>query len=82
VCDLRGKKQRFEILAVLEFNSTRKRMSVVCRNTEDGVIRLFTKGADSVIMERMKAGIFIYIFIFIYFYLYFYFFMATLGGNY
>lgn len=31
-------------------------MSVVCRNTEDGVIRLLCKGADSVIMERMKEG--------------------------
>jgi phospholipid-transporting ATPase len=57
ICDIRGKRQRFEILAVLEFNSTRKRMSVVCRNAEDGVIRLFCKGADSVIMERMKLGI-------------------------
>ena len=44
------------MLAVLEFNSTRKRMSVICRNAEDGVIRLFCKGADSVIMERMQSG--------------------------
>lgn len=56
VCDLRGKRKRFEILAVLEFNSTRKRMSVICRNQQDGVIRLLCKGADSVIMERMKSG--------------------------
>lgn len=56
VCDLRGKRKRFEILAVLEFNSTRKRMSVICRSPHDGVIRLFCKGADSVIMERMKSG--------------------------
>lgn len=31
-------------------------MSIICRNTEDGVIRLFCKGADSVIMDRMKQG--------------------------
>lgn len=56
ICDIRGKRQRFEVLAVLEFNSTRKRMSVICRNVDDGVIRLFCKGADTVIMERMKPG--------------------------
>jgi len=32
-------------LNVLEFNSTRKRMSVVVKN-EEGKIFLFTKGAD------------------------------------
>jgi magnesium-transporting ATPase (P-type) len=36
---------------VLEFNSTRKRMSVIVRN-EQGQLLLYTKGADNVIYER------------------------------
>jgi len=44
----------YEILNILEFNSTRKRMSVICRN-HDGRIRLFCKGADSIIKDRLTA---------------------------
>lgn len=43
------------MLNTLEFNSTRKRFSVIVR-TPDKKIILLTKGADSVIMERMKKG--------------------------
>lgn len=41
-------------LKVLEFNSTRKRMSVILRRS-DGEIILFCKGADSVIYKRLSA---------------------------
>lgn len=47
-----GETQEFEILNVCEFNSTRKRMSTVVR-CPDGKIRLFCKGADTVILERL-----------------------------
>ena len=54
-----GDKERpetYEILNVLEFNSTRKRMSVICRNPQ-GKIILYCKGADTVIYERLaKKG--------------------------
>ncbi|KAJ7530962.1 hypothetical protein O6H91_14G026500 [Diphasiastrum complanatum] len=53
-----GKKvqREYKILNLLEFNSTRKRMSVILRN-EDGQIFLFCKGADSVIFDRLgKQG--------------------------
>ncbi|KAI5069580.1 hypothetical protein GOP47_0015881 [Adiantum capillus-veneris] len=56
--DLSGRKleREYKVLNLLEFNSTRKRMSVVVRD-EDGQIYLFCKGADSVIFERLsKAG--------------------------
>lgn len=43
---------RYEILNVIEFTSARKRMSVIVR-TPDGKIKLFCKGADSVIYERL-----------------------------
>ncbi len=50
-----GSLHKYEILNTCVFNSTRKRMSVVCR-CPDGRIRIFTKGADNVIMERLKPG--------------------------
>ncbi|GAV61079.1 E1-E2_ATPase domain-containing protein/HAD domain-containing protein [Cephalotus follicularis] len=45
----------YEILNVLEFNSTRKRQSVVCRYP-DGRLVLYCKGADTVIFERLADG--------------------------
>lgn len=42
----------YELLAVCEFNSTRKRMSTIFR-CPDGKIRIYTKGADTVILERL-----------------------------
>ncbi|KAJ7538191.1 hypothetical protein O6H91_11G037600 [Diphasiastrum complanatum] len=42
----------YEILNVLEFNSTRKRQSVICRYP-NGRLVLYCKGADTVIYERM-----------------------------
>ncbi|KAF3662676.1 Phospholipid-transporting ATPase 3 [Capsicum annuum] len=45
----------YEILNVLEFNSTRKRQSVVCRYPE-GRLVLYCKGADNVIYERLLDG--------------------------
>ncbi|XP_004489949.1 phospholipid-transporting ATPase 3-like [Cicer arietinum] len=52
-----GKTQdvSYEILNVLEFNSTRKRQSVVCRYP-DGRLVLYCKGADNVIFERLADG--------------------------
>ncbi|XP_064784789.1 phospholipid-transporting ATPase IA-like isoform X1 [Oncorhynchus masou masou] len=47
-----GTEQRFELLNVLEFTSDRKRMSVIMR-TPSGRIRLYCKGADSVIYDRL-----------------------------
>ncbi|TFY79586.1 hypothetical protein EWM64_g4423 [Hericium alpestre] len=50
-----GESQEFEILNVLEFNSTRKRMSTVIRGS-DGKIKLYCKGADNVILERLSKN--------------------------
>lgn len=44
--------REYKVLNLLEFNSTRKRMSVVVQD-EDGQIFIFCKGADSVIFERL-----------------------------
>ncbi|ODM97804.1 Phospholipid-transporting ATPase IA [Orchesella cincta] len=48
------KLERFELLTTLEFTSTRKRMSVIVR-APDGKIRLYVKGADSMILQRLKV---------------------------
>ncbi|KAL7089629.1 hypothetical protein ACP275_13G196000 [Erythranthe tilingii] len=45
-------KREYKLLNLLEFNSSRKRMSVVVRN-EEGEIFLFCKGADEVIFDRL-----------------------------
>lgn len=47
----------YELLNVLEFNSTRKRMSVIVRkHDESGRLFLLCKGADNVIFERLAKG--------------------------
>ena len=47
--------ETYEILDVIDFSSTRKRMSVVVR-FPDGRICVICKGADSVVMERLKMA--------------------------
>lgn len=49
-----GQEHEYELLAVCEFNSTRKRMSCIYR-CPDGKIRCYCKGADTVILERLGA---------------------------
>ncbi|KAJ5339437.1 hypothetical protein N7452_006165 [Penicillium brevicompactum] len=47
-----GQELEYELLAVCEFNSTRKRMSTIFR-CPDGKVRIYCKGADTVILERL-----------------------------
>ncbi|MCL7047788.1 hypothetical protein MKW94_019448 [Papaver nudicaule] len=46
-------EREYKILNLMEFNSKRKRMSVIVRD-EDGQILLFCKGADSIIFDRLS----------------------------
>lgn len=48
-----GAVYTYDILATLEFNSDRKRMSIIVRGP-DGRIQLMCKGADSMILARLK----------------------------
>jgi len=50
--EVRGKLLSFDVLAVLEFSSDRKRMSILCR-MPGGKLRLYSKGADAVILARL-----------------------------
>ena len=44
--------ESIEILNIIEFTSSRKRMSVIIREP-DGRIKVLTKGADSVLSELL-----------------------------
>ena len=48
-----GQELEYELLAVCEFNSTRKRMSTIFRSPQ-GKIICYCKGADTVILERLS----------------------------
>lgn len=49
-----GKTEVYELLCILDFNNVRKRMSVILRH--DGKIRLYCKGADSIIYDHLAPG--------------------------
>ncbi len=49
-----GKKEVYQLLCILDFNNVRKRMSVIVQRDDD--IKLYCKGADNVIYERLKEG--------------------------
>jgi phospholipid-translocating P-type ATPase (flippase) len=52
--DQTKRTERYDILAVLEFNSDRKRMSIVVKDKE-GRLLLLTKGADTTVFPRIKG---------------------------
>ena len=53
IIEVDGRQLEYELLAVCEFNSTRKRMSTIFR-TPEGKIVCYCKGADTVILERLS----------------------------
>ena len=52
---IEGSDREFQILNICEFNSTRKRMSTIIR-TSEGKVKLYCKGADTVILERLAKN--------------------------
>jgi phospholipid-translocating ATPase len=55
ILDVLGKEETYTVLDMIEFNSTRKRMSVIVRLPNQRII-LFCKGADSIIYGRLRQG--------------------------
>lgn len=53
IINFNNKPVKYKLLNIFEFNSDRKRMSCVLRDP-NGKIIIFTKGADSVILKRLK----------------------------
>ena len=50
-----GKSVDYELLNTCEFTSARRRMSVIVR-CPDGKIRLYCKGADTVILDKLSEN--------------------------
>nr|XP_033475500.1 phospholipid-transporting ATPase ID [Epinephelus lanceolatus] len=50
-----GQQRSYELLAILDFNNVRKRMSVIVRSP-DGKLSLYCKGADTIIYERLHQS--------------------------
>lgn len=50
-----GQAVTYQLLAILDFNNVRKRMSVIVKNPL-GQIKLYCKGADTIIFERLNAS--------------------------
>ena len=55
VCETWDGQRLYKLLNVIEFDSTRKRMSVIVRTPEDKVL-VICKGADSIIEKRLKPN--------------------------
>ena len=49
---IRGELIKIEILNIFEFNSNRKRMSIIVK--ENNIIKLYIKGADNIIKPRLS----------------------------
>ncbi|TRY97368.1 hypothetical protein DNTS_033009 [Danionella cerebrum] len=45
----------YQLLAILDFNNVRKRMSVIVRNPK-GQLKLYSKGADTILFERLDPS--------------------------
>ena len=50
-----NREERYKLLHVIEFNSDRKRMSVIVRDKENRVL-VICKGADSIISARLAPN--------------------------
>ena len=55
ILEINGNKYDYEVSHTLEYTSERKRMSVIV-HCPDGKIRLYAKGADSIIRERISLN--------------------------
>ncbi|CAG9533965.1 unnamed protein product [Cercopithifilaria johnstoni] len=51
--EVAGSEEVYDLLAILDFNNVRKRMSVIVRNPL-GELILYCKGADTVILDRIS----------------------------
>ena len=56
VVSVAGADFRFDLLHTLAFDSAHKRMSVVVREAESGLVLLLCKGADCSVLPRAKAS--------------------------
>uniref|UniRef100_A0A8C2GDW3 Phospholipid-transporting ATPase n=1 Tax=Cyprinus carpio TaxID=7962 RepID=A0A8C2GDW3_CYPCA len=50
-----GQAVTYQLLAILDFNNVRKRMSVIVRNPK-GQLKLYSKGADTILFDRLDPS--------------------------
>ncbi|XP_057186002.1 phospholipid-transporting ATPase ID isoform X2 [Triplophysa rosa] len=50
-----GQPVTYQLLAILDFNNVRKRMSVIVR-TPKGQLKLYSKGADTILFDRLDPS--------------------------
>ncbi|KAA0724264.1 Phospholipid-transporting ATPase ID [Triplophysa tibetana] len=50
-----GQPVTYQLLAILDFNNVRKRMSVIVRNPK-GQLKLYSKGADTILFDRLDPS--------------------------
>jgi len=55
VVETKSGETKYEVLEFLEFNSDRKRSSVLYKDVKTGKLVLFCKGADNVMKKRLKT---------------------------
>ena len=55
ICETWDGVKKYQLLNLIEFDSDRKRMTVIVR-TPEGKILIICKGADSIIEKRLKPG--------------------------
>ena len=55
ICETWDGIRKYKVLNLIEFDSTRKRMTVVVRTPESRIL-VITKGADSIIEKRLKPN--------------------------
>ena len=53
---IRGRERKFDLLNSFAFTSDRKRMSIIVRDPRDSRIKMYTKGADSIIKQRLSPN--------------------------
>ncbi|KAI7754390.1 hypothetical protein M8C21_026976 [Ambrosia artemisiifolia] len=56
VIDIQGERQRFNVLGMHEFDSDRKRMSVIL-GYPDGTVKVFVKGADTTMFKVIDESL-------------------------
>ena len=54
--DFLSMRRKYEVLEVLDFDSTRKRMSIILRELESKQIVLYCKGAEQFIIKKCVSG--------------------------
>lgn len=52
--NIRGQKEKLKLLNIFEFNSDRKRMSVIVKDGD--IYKMYIKGADSIIKSRLHMN--------------------------